>query len=217
MNYIRITNLVKELGGQRVLDNITLEFEGPGIYGLVGRNGSGKTMLLRAVCGFIRPTAGSVEVNGVLLDRHANTPEGLGVIIETPGFLPDYSAYKNLKSLAMVRQKIGKEEIKEAIRSVGLDPDSRKHVGKYSLGMKQRLGIAQALMEDPDILLLDEPMNGLDNKGVEDMRRLFMEQRDKGKLIVLASHSREDITLLCDVVYYLDHGQVIDSEFKRKQ
>jgi ABC-2 type transport system ATP-binding protein len=133
-------------------------------------------------------------------------PDRLGAIIENPGFLYNYSGYKNLKFLAGIKNTIGKQQIREAIEMVGLDPDSRKHVGKYSLGMKHRLGLAQAIMENPDILLLDEPMNGLDKTGVEEMRVLFKKLADSGKTIIMANHSAEDIEMLCDTVCEMDLG-----------
>ena len=206
---IEIRNLKKSFGKTVILSDITLTFEAGKIYGLVGRNGSGKTMLLKHILGFVTADSGTICIDGKLLGKDMDMPDNVGAIIETPGFLPEYSGLKNLKLLAMIRGKISDEKIRQTISLVGLDPSSRKHVGKYSLGMRQRLGIAQALMEDPDILLLDEPMNGLDNDGTEEMRRLFMMLRDEGKLIVLASHSREDISLLCDEVINLDKGKII--------
>ena len=160
------------------------------------------------------PTSGTIHVNGKIVGKEIDIPDDIGIIIENPGFLPNYSGFKNLQLLAMIRNKIGKAEIKEAIRRVGLDPESKKHVGKYSLGMRQRLGLAQALMEDPSILLLDEPMNGLDNEGVEEIRKLILDLKQNGKLIIIASHTREDINLLCDKVFYMDHGKIIQIEKK---
>ena len=149
---------------------------------------------------------------GKVLNKEIEKPEKLGIIIENPGFLPEYSGYYNLHLFALIQNKIKKEEIREAMRIVGLDPDSKKHVGKYSLGMRQRLGIAQAIMEDPDILLLDEPLNGLDNEGVEEIRKVLLSLKEKGKLIILASHSKEDIQILCDTVFRMDHGKIIATE-----
>ena len=206
---IEIRNLTKSFGKAVVLSDISLDFETGKIYGLVGRNGSGKTMLLKHILGFVTPDSGTIRIDGKLLGKDMDIPDNIGAIIETPGFLPEYTGFKNLKLLSMIRGKINNEKIREMISLVGLDPESRKHVGKYSLGMRQRLGIAQALMEDPDILLLDEPMNGLDNDGVEEMRRLFLSLKEKGKLIVLASHSREDIGLLCDEIFRFDKGCLV--------
>ena len=161
---IKIEHLTKKFGDAVVLDDISMELVPGKIYGLVGRNGSGKTMLMKHILGFVHPTSGKILVDGKEIGKDIDMPQNVGAIIENPGFLPEYSGFKNLKFLAMIRGKIGNNEIKEAIRLVGLDPESKKHVGKYSLGMRQRLGLAQALMENPDILLLDEPTNHIDNE-----------------------------------------------------
>ena len=173
---------------------------------VLGRNGSGKTVLFKCICGLMHPEEGVILVNGKRVGRDVDMPEDIGAIIEAPGFLPNYSGYKNLRFLANIRRKIGKEEILNVLKTVGLDPESRKHVGKYSLGMRQRLGIAQAIMEDPEILILDEPMNGLDNAGVQDIRALLLELKAQGKTILLASHNHEDIATLCDTVHEMDGG-----------
>ncbi|WP_099468610.1 ABC transporter ATP-binding protein [Konateibacter massiliensis] len=210
MAVIEIMNLTKQFNKSIVLDNISINFEAGKIYGLVGRNGSGKTMLLKCICGFVIPSIGTIRVHNKLLGKEIDIPDNIGTIIENPGFLPDYSAVKNLKMLAMIRNRIGIKEIKDAITMVGLDPDSKKKVGKYSLGMRQRLGLAQAVMEQPDILLLDEPMNGLDNEGVEDIRNVILSLKRQGKTIIIASHTKEDIEILCDEVIRMDHGKVIE-------
>ena len=184
------------------------------IDGFVGRNGSGKTVLMKMILGFIKPTSGTIKVNGKQVGKEIDIPDDIGAIIETPGFLPEYSAFQNLKLMAMIRGKITSKRIRETIKLVGLDPDSKKHVGKYSLGMRQRLGIAQAIMEDPQILLLDEPLNGLDNEGVEEMRNVLLKQKDQGKLIIIASHSKEDIDILCDEIFRFDHGKIIGHEVR---
>lgn len=206
---IQVENLTKAFGKTTVLDNITVSFEKGQITGLIGRNGSGKTMLLKCIVGFVPPTSGKILVNGKVIGKDVDVPPDVGVIIEAPGFLPNYSGFSNLKFLATINKKISKEQIVRTIERVGLDPDSKKHVGKYSLGMRQRLGLAQALMEEPDILILDEPMNGLDNNGVEDIRRLLLDLKQEGKTIVIASHGKEDIQILCDTVYELDHGKIL--------
>ena len=207
---IEIKNVWKKIGKTEVLKDINLEFNGGKIYGLKGKNGSGKTMLMKMILGFVSPSSGSIKIEGKVLGKDISMP--LGIIIENPGFLPEYSGYYNLHLFALIQNKIKKEEIREAMRIVGLDPDSKKHVGKYSLGMRQRLGIAQAIMEDPDILLLDEPLNGLDNEGVEEIRKVLLSLKEKGKLIILASHSKEDIQILCDTVFRMDHGKIIATE-----
>ena len=205
-NCIEVQNVVKRFRDQVVLKNVSISFEKGKIHGIVGRNGSGKTVLFKCICGLMHPEEGVILVNGKRVGRDVDMPEDIGAIIEAPGFLPNYSGYKNLRFLANIRRKIGKEEILNVLKTVGLDPESRKHVGKYSLGMRQRLGIAQAIMEDPEILILDEPMNGLDNAGVQDIRALLLKLKEQGKTILLASHNHEDIAALCDTVHEMDGG-----------
>ena len=205
-NCIEVQNAVKRFRDQVVLKNVSISFEKGQIHGIVGRNGSGKTVLFKCICGLMHPEEGVILVNGKRVGRDVDMPEDIGAIIEAPGFLPNYSGYKNLRFLANIRRKIGKEEILNVLKTVGLDPESRKHVGKYSLGMRQRLGIAQAIMEDPEILILDEPMNGLDNAGVQDIRALLLKLKEQGKTILLASHNHEDIAALCDTVHEMDGG-----------
>ena len=206
---IEVQNVVKRFRDQVVLKNVSISFEKGQIHGIVGRNGSGKTVLFKCICGLMHPEEGVIFVNGKRVGRDVDMPEDIGAIIEAPGFLPNYSGYKNLRFLANMRRKIGKEEILNVLKTVGLDPESRKHVGKYSLGMRQRLGIAQAIMEDPEILILDEPMNGLDNAGVQDIRALLLELKAQGKTILLASHNHEDIAALCDTVHEMDGGVLL--------
>lgn len=206
---IEVQNVVKRFRDQVVLKNVSISFEKGKIHGIVGRNGSGKTVLFKCICGLMHPEEGVILVNGKRVGRDVDMPEDIGAIIEAPGFLPNYSGYKNLRFLANIRRKIGKEEILNVLKTVGFDPESRKHVGKYSLGMRQRLGIAQAIMEDPEILILDEPMNGLDNAGVQDIRALLLELKAQGKTILLASHNHEDIAALCDTVHEMDGGVLL--------
>lgn len=203
---IEVQNAVKRFRDQVVLKNVSISFEKGQIHGIVGRNGSGKTVLFKCICGLMHPEEGVILVNGKRVGRDVDMPEDIGAIIEAPGFLPNYSGYKNLRFLANIRRKIGKAEILNVLKTVGLAPESRKHVGKYSLGMRQRLGIAQAIMEDPEILILDEPMNGLDNAGVQDIRALLLKLKEQGKTILLASHNHEDIATLCDTVHEMDGG-----------
>ena len=205
---ISVSNVSKKFGDSTVLDNINITFEEGKIYGIVGRNGCGKTVLFKCIVGYLRPTSGTITVCGKEIGRNTDFADDIGIIIETPGFLGGYTGYKNLEYLASIRRRIGKEEIKESMIKVGLDPDSKKKVGKYSLGMRQRLGIAQAIMENPKILILDEPMNGLDNQGVEDVRNILLELKKEGKTIILASHHKEDIKLLCDEAYEMDDGKM---------
>ena len=209
---IKVDKVIKKFGSDIALSNVSIEFERGKIYGIIGRNGAGKTVLFKTMIGFLKPTSGRVIVDGKEIGKDTDFADNIGIIIETPGFLSSYSGYKNLEYLASIKNMIGEKEIKESMERVGLDPNSKKKVGKYSLGMRQRLGIAQAIMENPDILILDEPMNGLDNQGVEDVREILLNLKDEGKSIILASHNKEDIEVLCDDVYEMDHGKLIASE-----
>lgn len=203
---IKIKNVSLTIGKTEILKNINITFEKEKIHGLIGRNGSGKTMLMKCICGFIRPTDGEITVNEKRIGKDCDFPDSVGIIIETPGFIPYYSGYKNLKLLADLNKKIDKEQVKKSMEQVGLDPNLKRHVRKYSLGMRQRLGLAQAIMEDPDILILDEPMNGLDKDGAADMRKYLLNLKERGKTILIASHSAEDIEALCDTVSEMDKG-----------
>ena len=203
---IILENVSKTFHDKTVLQKTDLTVESGTITGFVGRNGSGKTVLLKLICGLMLPTTGTVTVDGVQVGRDRDFAPDAGVLIETPSFINYESGLRNLRDLAAIRRKISVEQVKDAIRLVGLDPEDKKRVGKYSLGMRQRLGIAQAIMEDPSLIILDEPMNGLDKEGVEEMRVLFSNLRGEGKTILLASHSAEDVDLLCDAVYELDNG-----------
>lgn len=203
---IRVEGVYKRFGTDTVLKDVSRSFERGRIHGIVGNNGSGKTVLMKCICGFLIPTEGEVIVNGKRVCKDVDFPPGLGLIIETPGFLPNITGVKNLEILASLNKKIGLEEIAAAIRRVGLDPLMKKPVGKYSLGMRQRLGIAQAIMEDPTLLILDEPLNGLDKHGVREMRKLIKGLKEQGKTILLASHNQGDIDELCDTVCEMDAG-----------
>ena len=203
---ITVSDLDLILQKNRILNNVNIEFERGKIHGLIGRNGSGKTMLMKCICGFVKPTSGEITVGGKRIGKDHDFPENVGIIIETPGFIPYYSGLKNLKLLADLRGKISKDTVRKTMEQVGLDPNLKRHVRKYSLGMRQRLGLAQAIMEDPELLILDEPMNGLDKDGVKDMRRYLLDLKAKGKTILIASHSAEDIDILCDTVCEMDKG-----------
>jgi len=203
---ISVQDVYKHFGEETVLTEVSHDFEEGRIHGIVGNNGSGKTVLMKCICGFLLPDKGKILVNYKQVGKDMDFPENIGLIIETPGFLPNLSGLKNLQILASLKRKIGTDTIKETIRRVGLDPNMKKPVGKYSLGMRQRLGIAQAIMENPSILILDEPLNGLDKSGVMDMRELIKELREQGKTIILASHNQIDIDELCDTVCVMDAG-----------
>ena len=205
---IILENVSKTFHDKTVLQKTDLTVESETITGFVGRNGSGKTVLLKLICGLMLPTTGTVTVDGVQVGRDRDFAPDAGVLIETPSFINYESGLRNLRALAAIRRKISVEQVKDAICLVGLDPEDKKRVGKYSLGMRQRLGIAQAIMENPSLIILDEPMNGLDKEGVEEMRVLFSNLRGEGKTILLASHSAEDVDLLCDAVYELDKGRM---------
>ena len=203
---ISVQNVSKSFEGEEVLHNVSRDFEEGMIHGIVGNNGSGKTVLMKCICGFLLPSSGRILVNYKQVGKDMDFPDNMGIIIETPGFLPQYSGVKNLEILASLKKRIGKKQIRDTIRRVGLDPEVKKPVGKYSLGMRQRLGIAQAIMEDPALLILDEPLNGLDKSGVKEMRELLKSLKAEGKTILLASHNQTDIDELCDTVCEMDAG-----------
>ncbi len=205
-NKIELIHVTKKFGQELVLKEVNLTLEQGRVYGIVGNNGSGKTVLMKCICGFLIPTTGLIRVFGSSIGQDVDFPESLGVIIETPGFLTNLTGRKNLEILAGMRRKIGPAEILQVLEKVGLDPALKKPVANYSLGMRQRLGIAQAIMEDPKLLILDEPFNGLDKHGVGEIRKLLLELKEEGKTILLASHNEEDIRILCDEVYEMDGG-----------
>lgn len=209
---IEISHVSKSFQTYRALDDVSLDIEKGKIYGIIGRNGSGKTVLFKCICGFLKTDSGEIKVDGKIIGKEIEAPQNAGIIIENPGFLPAYSGYQNMKFLADINKKIGKQEIRDVLEKVGLDPAMKKPVGKYSLGMRQRLGIAQAIMENPSLLILDEPMNGLDYQGVKDVRKILLDLKAEGKTILLASHNREDIAFLCDETVHIDHGKLVERE-----
>ena len=206
MEVIKVVNATKSFKEQTVLKQVNITCEQGKIYGIVGRNGSGKTVLFKCICGFLKLDEGEIFIDNKKMNKDINMLTDAGIIIEEPAFLRKSSGYKNLEFLYMIRNPVNKQHLKNILKKVGLDPDSKKHVSKYSLGMRQRLAIAQAIMEDQKILILDEPMNGLDNQGVKEMRQLFQELKAQGKTILLASHNKVDIEILCDHVYEMDGG-----------
>ena len=203
---VEIKNVTKQFKETTALKNVSVSFEKGKIYGIVGRNGSGKTVMFKCICGLLAVTDGEISVLGQTIGDGLRVPKGVGAVIETPGFLPNASGYRNLYYLAALSGKPDKKKIRDAITMVGLDPDSRKFVGNYSMGMRQRLGLAQAIMEDPGLLILDEPLNGLDKHGVKEMRELIKGLQAAGKTILLASHNQGDIDALCDTVCEMDAG-----------
>lgn len=206
---IEINDYSKVIKGKTVLKNINYKFEDGKIYGLHGRNGSGKTMLIRAMAGLIYPTTGEIIVNNKVLHKDISFPENLGVMIENINMYPMYDGITNLKILAQIRNKIGIEEIKKTMVQVGLNPEDNTKVGRYSLGMKQKLAIAQAIMENPDILLLDEPTNALDEYSVSEIRKMLLLKKERKATIVIASHNREDLEVLADKIVEMDAGKLI--------
>ena len=205
---IQLDSVSKHYRQENVLSEITLHFTGRVIYGLVGPNGCGKTTLMRCICGFTRPSSGTVTVLGKRIGKDCDFAPSTGIIIETPGFLPHENARRNLTMLAGISGKASRERVDEVIRLVGLEPEEKKPVGKYSLGMRQRLAIAQAILEDPQILMLDEPFNGLDQDGITNIHALLQTLKEQGKCILLASHSATDIAQACDVVYAFHQGRL---------
>ena len=208
MSRVVLDHLCKSIKKKEVLRDISYSFEEGKIYGLYGRNGSGKTMLLRAVCGLIFPTSGTIDIDGKRLHQEISVPPSVGVIIENTELLPQYDAFTNLKILAKIKKIVSEEEIKETIRMVGLDPESRQKVKAYSLGMRQKLAIAQAIFEKPELLLLDEPTNALDENSVINIRELFLKLREKGTTIIIASHNKEDLSVLADETLYINQGKL---------
>lgn len=206
--YINCENVTKKIKDNIILNDITISFEQGKIHGIRGYNGSGKTMLLRAIIGLIKLTSGSVQVRGRTVGKETPFPEDIGVLIEYPSFIPDYSGFKNLLFLAKINNKIDEEEIRKTIKSVGLDPEDKRKFKKYSLGMKQRLGIAQAIMENPDLILLDEPTNALDEKGIQLLVDLLNQLRSEGKTIILTSHDREFLDNISDATYTISEGVI---------
>ena len=205
-NIIEVCGVNKYFGEEHVLKDVSHTFEKGKIHGIVGNNGSGKTVLTKCICGFLKPDSGVIYVNHKQVGKETDFPEDIGIIIETPGFLPHLSGTQNLKILASLQKKANALTIRTVLEQVGLDPDMKKPVGKYSLGMRQRLGFAQALMEDPSLLILDEPLNGLDKHGVVHIRNVIKGLRAEGKTVILASHNQVDIDELCDTVCEMDAG-----------
>lgn len=210
MAFIEIRSLTKVLKKRPVLSDVSLSFDKGKIYGLYGRNGSGKTMLLRAIAGLIFPSEGEIVIDGKQLHRDISFPDSVGVIIETTSMLPQMDAYANLKNLSKIKKVATDEDIQNALKRVGLFGE-RKKVREYSLGMRQKLAIAQAIFEKPDLLLLDEPTNGLDEDSVKQVRRILLEEKERDCLLILASHNNEDLVSLCDVIIHLKEGKVVDN------
>ena len=203
---IKVKDVCKYFGKTQVLDHVNMECRQGEITGIIGRNGAGKTVLFKIICGLLSLDSGEILINGIKRERQADVLPSVGIIIEEPAFLKYYSGIKNLEYLYMINHKNNRQYLESIMEKVGLDPKSKKHVGKYSMGMRQRLAIAQSIMEEPEFLILDEPFNGLDSHGVNEMRELFLELKKRGKVILIASHNSEDINILCDNVYSMESG-----------
>lgn len=212
MHQIVTKQLYKTINGVEVLHNINITLHGGKVYGFVGKNGSGKSMLFRVLSGLVRPTSGAVFVDGQELHREISSVHKLGIVIEHSGLYPEFTGQKNLQLLASIHKLIGREEIKQAIRRVGLDPDDKRTIKNYSLGMRQRIVIAQSIMEKPNFLLLDDPTNALDEEGVELVRAIIKEEAARGALVLLASHNKEDIDSLCDKTFMMSNGKLMDGD-----
>lgn len=208
--YIKITDVNKTIKKAPILRDINLEFTGRKVYGLRGKNGSGKTMLMRAICGLITPDSGIIDINGKILGKDISFPESIGVLIENPAFIGNYTGFKNLKVLASIQNRIGDEQIRKALEDIGLDPDDKRTYRKYSLGMKQKLGIAAAVMENPDIIILDEPINALDDVSVEKVHDILEEQKKRGAVIIIACHDKEELDQLSDEIIEISDGRIIN-------
>jgi len=214
---IEVRNLTKRISGNLILDNINIKMTDGKIYGLKGKNGSGKTMLMRAICGLILPTEGEVIIDGQVLGKDISFPNSLGALIESPGFISNYSGFKNLKILSEIQGKIDDNKINEVLTMVGLDPNEKKKFKKYSLGMKQKLGIAAAIMEEPEIIILDEPTNALDESSVMSLRKTLQKYRDAGALIIISCHDSEELEFLSDEIFFMENGRLKPYNKRQKE
>ena len=209
---IQVENVSKTIKGNMVIDCVSAEFCSGKVYGLQGINGSGKTMLMRLISGLIYPTEGRIVIDGKILGKEIAFPESIGILIENPAFLDNYSGFANLKLLASIQNKIDDEQIYKTLERVGLEPDSRKKYKKYSLGMKQKLGIAGAVMEKPEFLILDEPANALDKEGIERLKKIVQEEKERGVLIILSCHDSALLEAMADVIYSMENGRLLKQE-----
>lgn len=214
---IEVRNLTKRISGNLILDNINIKMTNGKIYGLKGKNGSGKTMLMRAICGLILPTEGEVIIDGQVLGKDISFPNSLGALIESPGFISNYSGFKNLKILSEIQGKIDDNKINEVLTMVGLDPKEKKKFKKYSLGMKQKLGIAAAIMEEPEIIILDEPTNALDESSVISLRKTLQKYRDARALIIISCHDSEELEFLSDEIFFMENGRLKPYNKRQKE
>lgn len=216
MMYLEMEQVTKKIKDNIILEQVSLQLEKGKIYGLQGKNGSGKTMLIKAMCGLIFPTSGKVIVDGKILGETMDFPKSVGALIENPGFINGYTAFHNLKTLAEIQNKIADKEIKSILEEVGLADIGNKKFRHFSLGMKQKLGIAAAIMEEPELILLDEPTNALDEKSVMDLRDILQRRKERGALIVIASHDAEELSLLSDEIFVVEGGKIVRSYQPKK-
>jgi len=211
---IEVKNVTKKFKDNVILENVNLGFESGKIYGLIGRNGSGKSIFLKILCGFYEPSNGQILYDGEDIIKEEKYPPSTRALIEKPNFIPDLTGKQNLLLLASIQNIIGEKEIDESMKILGLTPNDNKKYYKYSLGMKQKLGIAQVLMENPNVIILDEPFNGLDDDSVTSLRKILLKEKKKGKIIILATHIKEDIEQLCDIVYKINDGKITSVDKK---
>lgn len=208
--YVEVKNATKIIGGITILDSVNMQLDAGKIYGLKGKNASGKTMLIKAICGLIRLNSGEVRIDGTALGKNREFPPSVGALIETPGFIENYSGFKNLKLLAEIKGIIGENEIREIMEALGLNPNEKKRVKKYSLGMKQKLGIAAALMEHPKLILLDEPTNALDAESVKKLNELLKEEKERKAVILISSHDAGELELIADQIFVIENGRMAE-------
>ncbi|MDD3239671.1 MAG: ABC transporter ATP-binding protein [Lachnospira sp.] len=206
---IELNNYCKTIKKVEILKNITLKMESGKVYGLKGKNGSGKTMMMRAICGLILPTSGEVKIDGTIIGKDISFPPSIGVLLENPSFLNEYTGFKNLKIIASIQDKIDDNQINKVLTLVGLDPCDKRTYRKYSLGMKQRLGIAAAIMEQPDIVILDEPINALDEAGAKQVREILKQQKERGAVCIIACHDSEELEFLSDEIIEIYEGKIM--------
>ncbi len=206
---LELQNISKTIRGVTVIDNISLTLQGGKVYGFQGKNGSDKTMLMRLICGLIRPTIGQVVINGEILGKDISFPRSVGVLIENPSFLPEYTALKNLRLLSDLRDHLSDDELKAVLSDVGLDPEDKRKYRSFSLGMKQKLGIAAAVMGEPDLVILDEPINAVDDAGVENIRKILARLKEHGSLIIVACHDREELKLISGEILKIEAGRIV--------
>ena len=209
-----LRNVCKDIKGARVLDNVNLELESGRVYGFKGKNGSGKTMLMRAISGLIK-VKGEIEIDGKILGKDFTFPPSIGILIENPSFISNYTGFENLKTLASIRERIDDDKIRQTLTEVGLEPDDKRTFKKYSLGMKQRLGIAAAIMEDPDIIILDEPINALDDSGTEQVRQILLKHKQRGALIIIACRDADELEFLSDEIIEIAEGRIQPKKDKK--